>query len=117
MLRIRTVEHDDYGVLLRFMPELHFGREAPRLTVNDVDDQLAVRQKWVPLFDNQFEVKLLPDDTIVLGHYDQDDWTIGRFFFQSDSLNGAEECLLVLRVDQIEKVEGRRTMQVHYSKY
>lgn len=117
MLRIRSIEHDDYGVLLRFMPELHFGREVPRLTVNDVDDRLAVRQKWVPLFDNQFELKLHPDDAIVLGHYDQDEWTIGRFFFQSDSLNGAEESLMVLRVDQIETVEGRRSMQVHYSKY
>ena len=117
VLRLTTVETGDDWTLLRFLPELQFGRETMRLTVKKGQDHLPVRQKIVPLFEQQFEIKLRNDDVVVVGYQPGSQWTTGRFFFQSDSLTGSQEYLLVLQLSQIESVEGRASVQVNYRKY
>ena len=117
VLRIKSIENGDGWTLLQFLPQLQFGSETIRLTVKNGQEHLPVRQKCVPLFEQQFEIKLRKDDVIVLGYNPCKEWTTGRFFFQSDSLNGSRENLLVLRVSELEDVEGRPSLQVSYRKY
>ncbi len=117
VLRIQCVENGDGWTLLQFLPELQFGSETIRLTVKNGQEHLPVRQKRVPLFDQLFEIKLRKDDVIVVGYNPGKQWTTGRFFFQSDSLSGSRESLLVLRVAELEDVEGRPSLQVSYRKY
>ncbi len=116
VLRVRTLTSDDNGALLQFLPELQFGSQAMRLTVRDGREQLPVRQKIVPLFDQQFELKLHANDVIVLGYNRDEQWTTGQFFFRSDRLNGSQEHLVVLQVSDVETVEGRPSVQVDYIK-
>ena len=116
-MRITPIESDDDWTSLRFMPELHFGRETMRLTVKNGQSHLPVRQKIVPLFEQQFEIKLRQDDVVIVGYHPKEQWTTGRFFFQSDSLTDSQEHLLVLQLSQIESVEGRASVQVNYRKY
>lgn len=117
VLRLTVIDSGDDWTLLRFLPELQFGRETMRLTVRNAQDHLPVRQKIVPLFDQQFEIKLRSDDVVVVGYQPGSEWTIGRLFFQSHSLNASQEYLLVLQLSQIESVEGRASVQVNYRKY
>lgn len=117
MLRVQSVEYGDDWALLRFLPELHFGRESMRLTVTAGDDQLRMRQRIIPLFEQQFELRLHPDDSVIVGYNEQDDWTVGKFFFQSTSVTSPRQHLLVLRLSEIETIEGRRSLQVHRGKY
>ena len=106
MLRVQSVEYGDDWALLRFLPELHFGRESMRLTVTAGDDQLRMRQRIIPLFEQQFELRLHPDDSVIVGYDEQDDWTVGKFFFQSTSVTSPRQHLLVLRLSEIETIEG-----------
>jgi hypothetical protein len=117
VLRVQSVEYNEDWALIRFLPELHFGRESMRLTVTDGDDRLQMRQKRVPLFDQQFELRLHPDDAVVMGYNAQEEWTIGKFFFQSTSVSSTQQHLLVLRLSEIETIEGRPSVQVYRSKY
>ncbi|MEO2035495.1 MAG: hypothetical protein ABGZ35_25730 [Planctomycetaceae bacterium] len=117
ILRLTTVETGDDWTLLRILPELQFGRKTMRLTVKNAQDHLSVRQKTVPLFEQQFEIKLRNDDVVVVGYQPVSQWTTGRFFFQSDPLTGSQEYLLVLQLSQIESVKGRASVQVDYRKY
>lgn len=117
MLRMQSVEYSDDWALIRFLPELHFGRESMRLTVANGEDQLKMRQRIVPLFDQQFELGIHPDDAVIMGYNEQDDWTIGKFFFQSTSVSSPQQHLLVLRLSEIETIEGRRSLQVSRRKY
>jgi len=94
-----------------------FGRESMRLTVTAGDDQLRMRQRIIPLFEQQFELRLHPDDSVIVGYNEQDDWTVGKFFFQSTSVTSPRQHLLVLRLSEIETIEGRRSLQVHRGKY
>jgi len=116
VLRVKTVESQDGWTLVRFQPELHFGVEAMRLTVSAGRDLLPMRQKIVPLFEQQFEMKLHRDDVVVLGHHPDSEWNLGQFFFQTDSLNSSMEHLLVLKMSGIETIEGRPSVQVNYRK-
>lgn len=115
VLRIRTVDSGNGWSMMQFQPELHFGSQAMRMTVHDGESHLAVRPGMVPLFDQRFEVKLRPNDVVVLGYHPDGEWTTGRFFFQSDRLNGSQEHLLVLKISEIESVEGRPSVQVNYT--
>jgi len=117
MLRIQSVEYNDDRAVIRFLPELHFGSKSMRLTVTDGDDRLQMRQKRIPLFDQQFELRLHPDDAVVMGYNDQEEWTVGKFFFQSTSVSSAQQHLLVLKLSEIETIEGQRSLQVQRSKY
>ena len=117
VLRVKSIESGDGWTLLQFIPELHFGRETMRFTVSNGQQHWPIRQKRVPLFEQQFEIKLRKDDVVVVGYNPEVEWTTGRFFFQSDSLSGSQERLLVLRVAELEDVEGRPSLQVSYRKY
>lgn len=117
MLRIRTLESGEDGALLQFQPELQFGSEAMRLTVRDGQEHLPVRQKFVPLFEQRFELKLHAGDVVVLGSNPQDEWTTGRFFFRSDAVRGSREHLVVLQIANIETVEGQPSVRVNYRKH
>lgn len=116
-LRIETLESGDGWSLVKFRPELHYGSETMRLTVRDGQEHLPVRQKVVPLFEQQFELKLRAGDIVVLGYDPQKQWSTGRFFFVADAVSGAQERLVVLQVTDIESVEGRPSVQVNYRKF
>ncbi len=117
LFRIRTVDSGSGWVRFQFLPELHFGRPAMRLTVREGRQELPVRQKIVPLFDQQFEVKLHTKDAVILGYHPGSDWTWGQFFFRTSRLTSADEVLLVLQLNELELVEGRPSVQVRYSRY
>jgi len=116
VLRVEPIESQDDWTLVRFRPELHFGVEAMRLTVSAGRDLLPVRQKIIPLFEQQFEIKLHRDDVVVLGYHPASEWTVGQFFFQADSLSSSMEHLLVLKMSGIETIEGRPSVRVNYRK-
>ena len=117
ILRVRHASSGNEWTQLRCMPELHFGTETVRLKVNRTgNDQLPIGQKVIPLFDQQFQVKLHPEDVMVLGYNSSSDWSIGRFFFEANSLTSPRQHVFVLKLDRIDVVEGRDSMHVDVKK-
>ena len=117
VFRIRTVESGNGWVLLQFVPELRFGSQTPRYTIEEGDERLPVRQQILPLHDQQIEIRLHTGEVVVIGLEKTENWTLGRLFFLSDSLTSTNENLLVLRLTDIETVEGQRSLQVSAAKY
>jgi len=117
VFRIRTVTNGDGWAVVRFVPELRFGSQTTRYTVEEGEERLPVRQRILPLYDQQFEIRLHTGEAVVIGHERADGWSPGRLFFRSNSLASPDESLLVLRLTEIESVEGRRSFQVSSGKY
>jgi len=117
MLEITATRHGDGWVVVRFLPQIHYGTMTTRYSVSGLGEQMPTRQRIQPLYEQQFELKLHTNETVVIGHQAQHDWTVGRMMFQSDSLSAGSERLMVLRLEQIEEVKGQKSMTVDYRKF
>ncbi|MCA9083234.1 MAG: hypothetical protein KDA81_04220 [Planctomycetaceae bacterium] len=117
VFKVSVAEYGHGWVLLRFLPQIYHGNRMPRLSVVDSSDQLPVRQKIEPLYDQQFELKLHTGETVVIGHFECPDWTVGRMMFQSELISARTERLVALRLAEIEEVTGQRSLDISYRKY
>lgn len=117
VLEMTATEYGDGWVVIRFLPQLHHGSRTMRYSISEAGEKLPVRQRIQPLYEQQFEVKLHTNETLVIGHQEQLDWTVGRLLFQCDSLVSKSERLLAIQLKKIEEVAGQKSMDISYSKY
>ena len=117
VLQMKAIEYGDGWVVIQFLPQIYHGAVSKRLSVSHGAEQFQVRQNIRPLYEQQFDLKLHTHETVVIGHLDQKDWTVGRLLFQSDTLSSKTERLLALQLTQLEEVAGQKSMMINYSKY
>lgn len=113
---VEIVEFGEGWILIRVLPQILHGSRTIRYSVSQSGEQLPVRQKVEPLYDQQFELKLHVGETVVVGHLHQQDWTVGRMLFQMESLSSSTERLIALRLTNIEEVAGQKSVTVNYRK-
>ena len=97
---------DDWAVL-SILPQVHAGAMTTRLSIDGAANQLPVRQNIVPLYDQQFTVKLHAGEVAVIGQHDSGAWNPGRLFFQPDSGASATERLLMIRLTSVDRIQGQ----------
>lgn len=117
VLQMTATEYGDGWVVVRFLPQIHHGAMTTRYSVSDAGEQQPMRQKVHPLYEQQFELKLHAGETVVIGYQQRDDWTSGRMLFQEDGLSARSERMVVLKLEQIEEVKGRKSVTVDYRKF
>lgn len=117
IIQVEPIEYGNGWVLLRFLPQLHFGNVTTRLSVSKMQSQLPTRQRIQPLYEQQFELKLHVGEIVVIGHEECDDWTVGKMMFRPEALSTQREHLLALQLSDIEEVVGEKSMTVDYSRY
>jgi hypothetical protein len=106
VLQISAEELEDGWVLLSVLPQLYSGANALRLSVSGNHDRLPVRQKILPLYEQQFRMKLHRGEVAVIGQYETSEWTVGRLFFQPDTGTGAKTSLLMIRLVSTNELHG-----------
>ena len=77
VFEISVKELKDDWVLLSILPQVHAGTSAPRLSIDGTSEQLPVRQNVIPLYEQQFTVKLLTGEVAVIGWHESTDWNPG----------------------------------------
>ncbi len=117
VLEVQVASFGEGWVVLKFQPQIHSGANTTRYSIEQGRERLAVRQKVIPLYDQQFEVKLHSHEAVVVGYRESADWSLGRLFFRDETLTSSQERLLVLRLAGIEEVVGQKEINVQYSKY
>lgn len=117
LIELTPVEHGHGWVVIRFLPQIHHGAVTTRYDITPGAPQMPVRQKIQPLYEQQFELKLHTNETVVIGHMEQDEWTVGRLLFQSESLTSRTERLISFQLTELEKVTGQKSLNISYSKY
>lgn len=117
ILELTPVEYGNGWVVIRFLPQIHYGSVTTRFNIAGAQQTMPVRQRIQPLYEQQFELKLHANETAVIGYLKQDDWSVGRLLFQSDQLTSSTEGLIALQLQTIEKVAGQKSLHVDYSKY
>ena len=117
VLQMTATEYGDGWVVIRFLPQIHHGTKTMRYSISESGERMPVRQRIQPLYEQQFELKLHTNETVVIGHQEQEEWTVGRLLFQSDSLSSKSERLLAFQLKEIEEITGRNSMMINYSKY
>ena len=116
VIEVSATEYGEEWVVLKFQPQLHHGSFSQRYTVTDSGEQLPVRQRIQPFYDQQFELKLHRDETVVIGYQPMEDWSIGRMMFQSEELSGRSERLIALRLSGVDSIVGQKSVVLEYSK-
>lgn len=116
VLEVSAIEYGDGWAVLKLVPQLHYGNVTQRYTVTEAGQQLPRRQRIQPLYDQQFELKLHKDETVVIGYQQMEDWSIGRMLFQSEELGSRSERLIALRLADVESIVGQKSVVVDYRK-
>jgi len=117
VLEVTPVEHGPGWVVIRVLPKIHHGARSVRYNMTDRGDQMPTRQNETALYEQQFELKVHENETVVIGHLKSDDWTLGRLQFQSESLTSTSERLIAFRLNRITQVVGQKSLQVSYREY
>jgi|LakMenEpi03Aug12_release.lakeMendotaPanAssembly.Ray.scaffolds.fasta_scaffold164677_2 hypothetical protein len=107
VFEISVKELNEDWVLLNVLPQIHAGTETARLSIQGANDQLPVRQNVMPIYDQQFTVKLLTGEVAVIGYHESADWNLGRLFFLPDTGSAGSENLLMIRMAGIEELKGQ----------
>lgn len=102
--------------MISVLPQVYSGANAMRLSVVGTSDQLPIRQNVHPLYGQQFRLKLHRGEVAVIGRYVSDDWNAGRLFFQPTSGPSASECLLLIRLVDVNQIKGKSEMDVSVGK-
>ena len=107
VFEVSVKELNEDWVLLNVLPQIHAGTETARLSIQGANDQLPVRQNVMPIYDQQFSVKLLTGEVAVIGYQESTDWNLGRLFFLPDTSSAGSENLLMIRMAGIEELKGQ----------
>jgi hypothetical protein len=117
VMEVSVKELSDDWVLLNILPQLHAGAVTTRLSVHSTSDQLPVRQNIIPLYEYQFDFKLLNGEVAVIGLHDSSEWNPGRLFFQPTSGSSASEKILIIRMVGIETLQGKSDPSFQLGQY
>lgn len=117
VLQITPVEHGPGWVVIRVLPKIQHGSTSVRYNMTDQGEQMPTRQNETALYEQQFELKVHENETVVIGHLKSDEWTLGRLQFQSESLTSVSERLIAFRLNKITQVVGQKSLQVSYREY
>ena len=117
VLQITPVEHGPGWVVIRVLPKIQHGSTSVRYNMTDQGEQMPTRQNETALYEQQFELKVHENETVVIGHLKSDKWTLGRLQFQSESLTSVSERLIAFRLNKITQVVGQKSLQVSYREY
>ena len=104
-------------VLLSILPQIHHGARTTRFSVSGATEQLPVRQNIVPLYDQQFTVRMHTGDIVVIGQQRSDTWNSGRLFFEPLSGSAATERLLMIRLAGIDQMKGQSDLSFRLGAY
>jgi hypothetical protein len=107
VMEVSVKELSDDMVLLSVLPQIHHGANTTRFSVSGATEQLPVRQNIVPLYDQQFTVRLHTGDIVVIGQQKSEEWNSGRLFFEPLSGSAATERLLMIRLAGIDQMKGQ----------
>ncbi|MDG2129061.1 MAG: hypothetical protein P8K08_13765 [Fuerstiella sp.] len=117
MFHVSTADIGDGWVVIKFLPQIHYGEMSVRYSIAESGERLPVRQRIQPLYEQQFELKLHTGETVVIGYQKQDDWSVGRLMFQNESLSSRNEQVVTIELAAVETVQGEKSVTVKYSKY
>ena len=107
VMEVSVKELTDDMVVLSVLPQIHLGANTTRLSINGSMEQLPVRQNIVPLYDQQFTVRLHTGDIVVIGQQRSETWNSGRLFFEPLSGSAATERLLMIRLAGVDQMKGQ----------
>lgn len=107
VFEVTVQELNDEWAMLNIVPQIHSGVSTARLSIDGSSDQFPIRQNIVPLYEHQFNVKLLAGEVAVIGRHDAKEWNLGRLFFQPESGSSASERLMMLRLVAVDKIKGQ----------
>ena len=94
-------------VLLSVLPQIHIGANTTRFSISGSMEQLPVRQNIVPLYDQQFTVRLHTGDIVVIGQQRSETWNSGRLFFEPLAGSAATERLMMIRLAGVDQMKGQ----------
>lgn len=107
VVEVSVTELTEDMVELNVLPQIHIGANTTRLSVSGSTEQLPVRQNIVPLYDQQFTVRLHTGDIVVIGQQRSEAWNSGRLFFEPLSGSVATERLLMIRLVGVDQMKGQ----------
>ncbi len=117
VMEVSVKELSDDMVLLSVLPQIHHGANTTRFSVSGATEQLPVRQNIVPLYDQQFTVRLHTGDIVVIGQHRSDEWNSGRLFFEPLTGSAATERLLMIRLAGIDQMKGQSDSSFRLNAY
>jgi len=107
VMEVSVKELTDDMTVLSVLPQIHSGTRTSRLSVSGSTEQLPVRQNILPLYDQQFTVRLHTGDIVVIGQQRSESWNSGRLFFEPYSGSMATERLLLIRLAGVDQMKGQ----------
>lgn len=117
ILQLNAIEYGDGWVVIQVLPQIHYGASTTRFSVATTGTQAPVRQRIQPLYEQQFQLKLHTNETVVIGQFQQKDWSIGKLLFQTDGLSSQSDRLLALQLTGVDEVSGKKQVAFSYQKY
>lgn len=108
-IELTVDEIDDEWAMITLLPQFHVGTRAPRLSVDATSEQLPVRQRVIPLYEQQCRIRLHRGEVAVCGLQSPDAWNAGRLFFAPDASAAGKESILLIRLDGIDRLRGEST--------
>ena len=107
LMEVTVNDLTDDMVELNVLPQIHIGANTTRLSVSGSTEQLPMRQNIVPLYDQQFTVRLHTGDIVVIGQQRSEVWNSGRLFFEPLSGSAATERLMMIRLVGVDQMKGQ----------
>ena len=107
VMEVSVKELTDDMVELSVLPQIHVGANTTRLSISSNTEQLPVRQNIIPLYGQQFSVRLHIGDIVVIGQQRSETWNAGRLFFEPDSGSSATERLMMIRLAGVDQMKGQ----------
>ena len=107
VMEVSVKELTEDTVLLSVLPQIHIGANTTRFSISGAMEQLPVRQNIVPLYDQQFTVRLHTGDIVVIGQQRSETWNSGRLFFEPLTGSAATERLMMIRLAGIDQLKGK----------
>lgn len=104
VVRVRVEREQDGWVKLKFQPEIHHGETIPRPVATPLNWTRRRAPEVEPLYDQQFEMNLNIGELAVLTAGETDSQTVGDAFFRSLDKSGKLQRLLVIRVNDMQKL-------------
>ncbi|HQZ67838.1 MAG TPA: hypothetical protein PLY87_22260 [Planctomycetaceae bacterium] len=117
VMEVSVKELTDDMALLSVLPQIHAGANTTRFNISGSTPQLPVRQNIVPLYDQQFTVRLHTGDIVVIGQQRSESWNTGRLFFEPLSGSAATERLLIIRLAGVDQMKGHRDSSFRLGAY
>lgn len=110
IMKVSGERQQDGWVRLHFQPELHHGAVTIQPMAGDSDWKLQQGQTIDHLWEQKFDVEINMGEMVVIGAApDIDEDLVGARFFRTGAPPSASECVLVIRVADVQQIEPVRT--------